>query len=179
MPTASSRSGASSSKSSSDSESDESTAWTENEGDSSDNDEEVPAAPSLRGQAALVTASCPRRYPMALKDRRRMNIMIPEDFSTCEMLQKFRRTVLANSPVKVVERTCHDEPHKRFRPSADTRERHNHLPILMSGAFAHKKLAAVFLKEHGLRISFSFYLKRFGWSLWYFMEAGKRSRRLI
>ena len=106
MPTASSRSGASSSKSSSDSESDESTAWTENEGDSSDNDEEVPAAPSLRGQAALVTASCPRRYPMALKDRRRMNIMIPEDFSTCEMLQKFRRTVLANSRVKVVKGTA-------------------------------------------------------------------------
>ena len=72
----------------------ESTAWTDNEGDSSDNDEEVPAAQSLRGQAALVTASCPRRYPRALKDRRRMNIMIPEDFSTCEMLQKFRRTVL-------------------------------------------------------------------------------------
>ena len=94
MSTASSRSGPSSSKSSSDSESDESTTWTENEGDSSENDEEVPAAQSLRGQAALVTASCPRRYPRALKDRRRMNIMIPEVFSTCEMLQKFRRTVL-------------------------------------------------------------------------------------
>ena len=90
------------------------------------------------------------------------------------MLQKFRRTVLANSPVKVANGTCHDEHHKRFRPSADRRERHKHLPILMSGAFAHKKLAAVFHKEHGLHISFSFHLKRFGGNLRYCMEAGKK-----
>jgi hypothetical protein len=156
------------------SSSDAETVWTANEGDSSENDEEVPAVPSIRGIAALVTASCPRRYPRDREDRVRMKVMIPEDFSTSELLQKFRRTVLANSTVKLVKGTCHDEPHKRFRPSADRRERHKHLPILMSGSFAHKKLADAFHKEHGLRISFSFHLKRFNGNLRYCMEAGKK-----
>ena len=44
----------------------------------------------------------------------------------------------------------------------------------MSGAFAQKKLADVLYKEHGLRISLSFHLKRFGGNLRYCMKAGKK-----
>ena len=52
---------ASGSDSSSDSSSDTDSAWICNEGESTDNDEETPADQSLRGEAALVTASCPRK----------------------------------------------------------------------------------------------------------------------
>ena len=45
--------------------------WTENQGSSTDDDAVVPAHQSLRGRAALVTASCPRKYPRTLEARRR------------------------------------------------------------------------------------------------------------
>ena len=47
--------------------SDEDSGWTCSHGSSTDNDEEAPAHPTLRGQTAFVTASCPRKYPRDLK----------------------------------------------------------------------------------------------------------------
>ena len=151
------------------------TVWVENEGASTDHDEEVPAHQSLRGQAALVTVSCPRRYPLELADRKRLRQMIPADFCKDDMLQKLRRIVLTYSNVKLVKGTCHDEPHKRCNRKTNRRERHMHLPVLMSGTFAHKKVADAFYKEHGIRIWFSFRLKRFVSNLLYCMEPGKKA----
>jgi hypothetical protein len=149
-------------------------AWTENEGEFSDYDDEFPADQHMRGQAGLVTAACPRRCPRDLDDRRRLGKMIPADFSNDELLDKFRRVVLTHTNVKLVKGTCHDEPHKRFRRSADRRERHKHLPFLMTSTFAHKKVAEAFYKQHGLRIWFSFRLHRFVGNLFYCMEPGKK-----
>ena len=148
-------------------------AWTCNEGESTENDEETPAHEALRGQTALVTASCPRKYPRTIEARRKKRVMIPEDFSTADFL-KFRRVVNTTSNVTIEKATCHDEPHKRFRKSLDRRERHKHTAIKASGTFAHKKIADAFQREHGLRISFSFKQKRFVGNLTYLMEPGKK-----
>ena len=148
--------------------------WTENEGESTDNDEETPADPSLRGQAALITASCPRKYPKELAARRARRVMLPDDFTTEEFLKKFRRVFNANSNVNIEKATCHDEPHKRLKKSSRRRERHKHLAIKTSANFAHRKIAAAFYKEHGVRISFSFRLRRFVGNLAYLMQSGKK-----
>lgn len=148
--------------------------WTSNEGESSDNDEEVAAHQSLRGHTALVTAACPRQYPRDAATRRAKGCVIPEDFSKEEFLTKFRRTVGKYSTAIVEKATCHSEPHKRFRPSSSRRERHYHLALKMAGNFAHKKIADAFQKEHGIRISFSFKLKRFVGNLQYLMTPGKK-----
>ena len=53
-----------SSSSSSESDSSDDMEWLQNDGESSDNDEEAPAEQNLRGRAGLATASCPRKYHM-------------------------------------------------------------------------------------------------------------------
>jgi hypothetical protein len=68
-----------------------STEWTQNEGESSENDEETPADPSLRGTTFLVTVACPRNYTSELEARKARRIMLPEDFSKEDLLKKFRR----------------------------------------------------------------------------------------
>ena len=64
--------------------------WTENEGPSSDEEEEVPADQSLRGQCALVTAACPRKYPRELAGRKAQGLMLPEDYSKEQFLANLR-----------------------------------------------------------------------------------------
>lgn len=152
----------------------EETEWTGNEGEASDADEEGEAHQSLRGSACLVTASCLRQYPRDIADRKAKRMMIPQDFEKGEFLTMFRRVVNKHCNQTVVKATCHDEPHKRFRPSEDKRERHKHLAVLMSGNFAHKKVADAFQREHGIRISFSFKLTRFVGNLGYLMTPGKK-----
>ena len=174
MSSASNSPAMSSASSSSSSDSEEQIQWTENEGESSDHDDEVPSAPKIRGQAGLVTWSCPRTYPREQQDRLELKKPIPEDFTKQEFLDKLRRSILKNTNVKMQKGTCHDEPHKRYRRSRDRRERHKHVAFLISEPFAHKGLAEAFYKEHGARISFSFHLKRFGGNLRYCMEAGKK-----
>ena len=137
-------------------------------------DEEAPAHASLRGQTALVTAACPRKYPRDLKTRKATKRMIPEDFPKEEFLAKFRKTFNANSNQAIEKATCHEEPHKRFRPSADRRERHRHIALKATGKFAHQKIAEAFHRDHGVRISFSFKLNRFVGNLVYLMEPGKK-----
>ena len=100
--------------------------------------------------------------------------LIPADLTTEEFLKKFRHIMNTHSNVKVEKGTCHDEPHKRYRKSADQRERHKHLALVANGPFAHKKIAEAFYQEYGLRISFSFKLSRFVGNLTYLMEAGKK-----
>jgi hypothetical protein len=146
--------------------------WTSNEGDSTDAEEEAPADQSLRGHSALVTAACPRQYPREVEARRAQGRMIPEDFTKEEFLTKLRRTIAKHCTAKVDKATCHSEPHKRFRPSKQRRERHYHVALKMSGNFAHKKIADAFQKEHGIRVSFSFKLNRFVGNLLYLTEAG-------
>lgn len=123
----------------------------------------------------MVTAACPRKYPRDLATRKAKRCMIPEDFTTEEFLAKFRRVVGKYCTQSVLKATCHDEPHKRFRPSNSRRERHKHLAGLMSGNFAHKKVADAFQREHGLRISFSFNLSRFVGNLTYLTTPGKKT----
>ena len=71
-------------------------AYEENEGDLSEIDDEAPAHQKLRGQTALVTAACPRKYLKFLAQRMAKNQRIPEDFSNDEFLTKFRRVFNAN-----------------------------------------------------------------------------------
>ena len=68
-------------------------AWTGNEGESSEHDEEVPANESLRGSAVLVTGSCPRKYPRELDVRKQKGPMLPEDYTKEEFFKKFRNPV--------------------------------------------------------------------------------------
>ena len=148
--------------------------WTENEGESTDDEEVAPADSSLRGCTALVTAACPRKYPRDIETRRASGLMIPEDFTKEVFLNNLRRTFAKQCTVKMEKATCHDEPHKRFRASKDKRERHKHVALKVSGNFAHKKVADAFQKAYGLRISFSFKLNRFVANLKYLMEPGKK-----
>jgi hypothetical protein len=148
---------------------------TDNEGESTDAEEEAPADQSLRGQTCLVTAACPRQYPRELEARRAQRLMIPEDFGKEEFLTKFRRTLAKHSTVKLEKASCHSEPHKRISRTTRKRVRHYHLALKLSGNFAHKKVADAFYKEHGLRISFSFKSNRFVGNLAYLMDAGKKA----
>ena len=100
--------------------------------------------------------------------------MIPEDLTKAEFLKKLRLVINKHANVKVEKATCHVEPHKRLRRSLDRREMHKHVALLMSGNFAHRKIAEAFFKETGLRISFSFKLPRFVGNLRYLMVAGKK-----
>jgi len=153
----------------------EETPWADNEGASTDAEEEVPAHQSLRGQTALVTASCPRQYPRDLAARKAQGLMIPEDFTKEEFLTKLRRTMAKHCTARVEKATCHSEPHKRVCRIRKKRVRHFHVALKMSGNFAHKKVADAFQKEHGIRISFSFKLNRFVGNLQYLMEPGKKA----
>ena len=137
---------------------------TANEGEETDVDEETPATYDMRGSACLVTCSCPKQYPRQLEDRKKKAQLIPEDFSKETFLAKLRNVINKKSTVTVVKATCHSEPHKRYKRSGGRRERHMHAPLLTSGNFAHKKIAEAFFKEHGIRISISFKLKRCGQS---------------
>ena len=110
------------SSSSSSSSSSDTEVWTGNEGESSDNAEEVAAQPSLRGQTALVTASCPRQYLRSQALRKAKKKTIPEDFTTEEFLNKFRKVFDSHSNSSIEKLTCHDEPHKRPPLSQQTRE---------------------------------------------------------
>ena len=148
---------------------------TGNEGDTSDEDVEVPAGNDCRGQAGIVTAACPRRYLRSFADRQRLKRYIPEDFSNDQFLKKFRRTFDSVSTKRIEMATVHDEPHKRFRKSNDKRERHKHIAFKTNGPFAHKKLADSFHREHGLHIHFSFKLAGFASNLRYLMTTGKKS----
>jgi len=149
--------------------------WTENEGESTYCDEEVAADAALRGQAALVTASCPRRYPKDLEARKAKKIMLPEDYTKDEFLNNFRRVFDAHSTQRIEKATCHNEPHKRFHPSGGRRERHKHIAFKATNTFAHKKIADIFYRQHGVRINFSFKLNRFVGYLKYLMEPGKKA----
>ncbi len=71
--------------------SDSDLGWTHNDGSTMEDDEEAPAHQSLRGQTGLVTASCPRKHPRDIAERRRQKLFIPEDFSKEDFLKKFRR----------------------------------------------------------------------------------------
>ena len=148
--------------------------WIVNEGESSDDEEEAAAHQSLRGCSTLVTVSCPRQYPQDLEVRKAKGLMIPEDFGKDEFLLMLRRIIAKYCTQKVLKASCHSEPHKRFRPSGGKRERHYHVALLMSGNFAHQKIANAFQKEYGIRISFSFKLKRFVGNLKYLLVAGKK-----
>ena len=108
---------ASGSPSSPQSSSDTEIDWTENQGDTTDEDEATLADPSLRGMVALVTAACPRKYQRTLKARQTRRRVLSEDFSTSEFLQKFRRVFQAQCNAQMQKATCHDEPHKRLRRS--------------------------------------------------------------
>ena len=114
---------------------------TDNEGDSSANEDEVPADYTVRGAAGLVTASCPRQYPREAAERKRLGIMIPEDYAKADFVDMLRRLVNVKSTRTLLKAYCVDEPHKRFRKSKQRRERHIHLAFLMDAPFAHKKLA--------------------------------------
>ena len=149
-------------------------AWQENEGESTDAEEEVPADQALRGETALVTAACPRQYPADQQARRAEGTMIPEDFSKEEFLTNLRRIFGSHCTVKVLKATCHSEPHKRCNKTTKKRERHFHVALKVTGNFAHKRVAAAFHKAHGLRISFSFKLNRFVGNLQYLMVPGKK-----
>ena len=135
--------------------------WTGNEGETTDEEEAAPAHASLRGCACLVTAACPRKYPRDADARKRHKTTIPEDFRKAEFLRVLRQVIGSHATVTVQKATCHDEPHKRMRPSCNRRERHKHVALLMSGCFAHKKVADAFYRKTGLRISFSFKLFNF------------------
>ena len=160
--------------SSSDSSSEIGSDWTQNQGDSTDNDTEEPAHQSLRGETALVTVSCPRKYLRSLADRRKQRKMISEDCTIADFLKKFRRTFSANSTEVVEKALCADEPHKRFRKSLDKRVRHKHIALKASGNFAHQKIANASHREHGLRISFSFKQNRFVGNVAYLLDPGKK-----
>lgn len=151
--------------------------WTDNEGDSTDAEEEVAADQSLRGQTTLITAACPRQYPRELEARRTQRQMIPEDFGKEEFLTKLRRTIAKHCSAKVEKATCHSEPHKRISCTTKKRVRHYHVAMKLSANFAHKKVAEAFYREHGIRISFSFKLNRFVGNLQYLMEPGKKVGR--
>ena len=93
------------------------------------------------GLTCLVTASCPRQYPREAAERKRLGIMIPEDFAKADFVDNLRRLVNVNSNRTLLKAYCVDKPHKRFRKSKQRRERHIHLAFLMDAPFAHKKLA--------------------------------------
>ena len=113
--------------SNSSSDSDSRDVWTENEGESSDNDEEAPAHQSLRGWAGLLTAPCPRNYLRDPAVRKARNKNIPEDFTTEQFLATFRRVFNSTCNESVEKATCHNEPHKRYKPTGNKRERHFHI----------------------------------------------------
>ena len=154
---------------------DEDAVLTCNEGESSDEGEEAPADPSLRGQAGLLTASCPRQYFQDVGVRKSKHQLIPEDIPKEEFLAKFRKVFNRTCNESLEKATCHNEPHKRFRPSKDRRERHYHIAFKVSGNFAHLKVAKAMHRECGFNVSFSFKLKRFVANLEYLMVAGKKS----
>ena len=114
---------------------------TANEGDSSDNEDEVPADYTVRGAAGLVTASCPRQYPCEAAEPKRLGSVIPQDYAKAEFVDILRRLVHLKSNRTLLKACCVDEPHKRFRKSKQWRERHIHLAFLMDAPFVHKKLA--------------------------------------
>ena len=150
-------------------------AWTNNEGDTSDEEEEMPADSTLRGRSALLTAACPREYPRDLAVRKAQKLMIPADFSTAEFLALVRRALGKHCTAKLLKASCHDEPHKRINVTTGLRERHKHVALLLSAPFAHKKVADAFQKETGIRVFFSFKLNRFVGNLLYLMEPGKKA----
>ena len=90
---------------------------TDNEGESSDNEEEATADYTVRGAAGLVTVSCPRQYPRNLKDRKRLGIMIPEDYTKTAFIDNFWRLINVKTNRTLLKAYCVDEPHKRFRKS--------------------------------------------------------------
>ena len=147
---------------------------TDNEGESSHDEEESPAHVGMRGMAGLVTASCPREYPRSLEDRRKLNKMIPADFDKSTFLENFQRLICTSTNRSLLKAYCVDEPHKRFRKSTNTRERHKHIAFLIDAPVAHKKLADEFQKRYGIRISFSFRLPGFQSNSEYLREPGKK-----
>ena len=90
---------------------------TDNEGESSDHEEEATADHTIRGAAGLVTVSCPRQYPRNPKDRKRLGIMIPEDYTKAEFINNFRRQINVKTNRTLLKAYCVEEPHKRFRKS--------------------------------------------------------------
>jgi hypothetical protein len=134
-----------------------------------------PRQASIRGQCALVTAACPRRYLRDSEQRKAQNSNIPEDFTKEEFLRNFRSVFGSSTTVKLEKATCHDEPHKRYSRHQQRRERHRHIALKASAAFAHKKIAKAFHKKYGVHIHFSFKQNRFGGYLRYLMVAGKKT----
>ena len=77
-------------------------ALTDNEGDSTENEEETAADYNVRGAAGLVTAACPREYPRNFADRKRLGIMIPADFDKDAFVEMFKRLMTTNSNRKLL-----------------------------------------------------------------------------
>ena len=119
--------------------SDASSGMTDNEGESSDIEEETPADYTVRGSAGLITAACPRHYPRDIDERKRLGIMIPQDFEKPVFIDKIRRLININTNRTLQKAYCVDEPHKRFRKSTSRRERHKHVAFLLDAPFAHKQ----------------------------------------
>ena len=152
------------------------TSFTSNEGEMTDDDGETPAVAGVRGRAALVTASCPRKYPRDLALRQRRSNMIPEDYTTEVFLAKFHRVFEANTSQRLRKASCHDEPHKRMKPDRKRRERHKHIAMQASGNFGHKRIAEAFHRATGVRISFSFKHDSFPGYVSYLMTPGKKAK---
>ena len=95
------------------------------------------AHPNLRGQATLVTASCPQTYPHTFKDRQCKKLMIPGDFEKEDFLKKIRMVGSTTSSVLVQQKAaCVDEPHRCWKPSSQKREGHKHFAMVGAGTFA-------------------------------------------
>ena len=84
---------------------------------------------------------CHRQHAL-LVGRRCHNLwkLIPEGFIKEDFLKKLRRVISSHTNVIIKKATCHEEPHKRYHPSADRRERHKHVALLASGTLAHKEI---------------------------------------
>ena len=87
----------------------------------------------------------------------------------------FRRVWDANSTVELEKASCHDEPHRRFRPSLNCRERHKHIAIKCSKIFAHRRVAERFRDASGITVHFSFKHKGFAGYMRYLMTPGKKA----
>jgi hypothetical protein len=94
-------------------------------GASDDESADEAAASTKRGQCGQFVWPCPRQYHADLAERKRHSQLKPEDLSKEEFVDKFREAMAACRKSAIIQCLhCFDEPHKRFNPQTDTRERH-------------------------------------------------------
>lgn len=74
-----------------------------------------------------------------MADRKKTKQLKPEDLTREEfgmaILKEFKQKGMASSLKHIV---VVDEPHKKFNPSGDVRERHKHAVVFNQGGFAHE-----------------------------------------